>query len=163
VFVLYAQEEPKGIKTLSHSIHVSSQASGITSSIVSPLIEANSFELSLVLITFMEPDQFDEHPSDNPNVHLRKFLAKCDTIKLNGMSTSAIRQRLFPFSLRNKASDWLQNEEPNLFTTWEDLSEAFLSKYFSLEKTAKLRNNITSFIQWDRDSLYEAWERFKEL
>ena len=35
-----------------------SQASGITSSIVNPTVEANNFELSPVLITFVEQDQF---------------------------------------------------------------------------------------------------------
>jgi len=57
----------------------------------------------------------------------------------------------------------LQNEEPNSFTTWEMLSKAFLGKYFPPGKTAKLRIEITSFIQRDGESLYEAWERFKDL
>ena len=83
------------------------QASGITSSIVNPIVKANNFELSPTLISFVEREQFDGHPSENPNVHLRKFLAKCDTIKLNGVSTDAIRLQLFPFPLRDRASDWL--------------------------------------------------------
>jgi len=133
------------------------QASGITSSIVCPTIEANSFELSHALVMFVERDQFGEHPSDNPNVHFRKFLAKGDTIKLNGVSTDAIRLRLFPFSLKDRASDLLQNEEPNSFTTWEVLSQTFLSKYFPPGKTVKLRMDITSFAQQDAESLYEVW------
>ena len=100
---------------------------------------------------------------DNPNAHLRKFLMTCNTIKLNGVSVDAIQLRHFPFSLRDRASDWLQNEEPNSFTTWETLSKVFLMKYFSPGKTAKLRNDITSFAQQDGESLYEAWERFKDL
>jgi len=132
------------------------QASGITSSIVNPTVEANNVELSPALITFVERDQFGGHPLDSPNVHLHKFLAKCDTIKLNGVITDTIRPRLFPFSLRDRASDWLQNEEPNSFTTWEVLSKAFLSKYFSPGKTAKLRADITSFAQQDGESLYEV-------
>ena len=139
------------------------QASGITSSIVSPAVEANNFELNPALISFVEREQFSGHPSENPNAHLRKFLAKCDTIKINGASTDAIRLRLFPFSLRDRASDWLQNGEPNSFNTWEMLSKAFLSKYFPPGKTAKLRTEITSFFQRDGESLYEAWERFKDL
>jgi len=43
------------------------------------------------------------------------------------------------------------------------LSKAFLSKYFPPCKTAKLRTEITSFIQRDGESLYEAWERYKDL
>ena len=139
------------------------QASGITSSIVNPTVEANNFQLSLALITFVERDQFSGHPSDNPNIHLRKFLTKCNTIKLNGVTTDAIRLRLFPFSLRDRASDWLQNKEPNSFTTWEAFSKAFLNKCFPPGKTAKLRTDITSFTRQKGESRYEAWERFKDL
>jgi len=81
------------------------QASGITSSFVSPTVEANNFELSPALMSFVAREQFAGHPSENPNAHLRKFLAKCDTIKINGASSDAIRLRLFPFSLRDRASD----------------------------------------------------------
>ena len=122
------------------------QALGTISSIVSPVVEANNFEFSLVLIYFVEPEQFGGHPLKNPNAHLRKFLVKCDTIKLNGVSTEAIRLRLFPFSLRNRARDWLQNEEPNSFIAWGILSKAFLNKYFPPGKTTKLGAEITSFI-----------------
>ena len=36
-------------------------------------------------------------------------------------------------------------------------------KYFPPSKNAKLRNEITAFQQMDDESLYEAWERYKEL
>ena len=36
-------------------------------------------------------------------------------------------------------------------------------KYFPPTKNAKLRNEISSFHQLEDKSLYEAWERFKEL
>jgi len=42
-------------------------------------------------------------------------------------------------------------------------SKAFLSKYFPPGKTAKLRAEITPFIQRDGESLYEARERYKDL
>jgi len=104
----------------------------------------------------VEREQFAGHPSENPNALLRKFLTKCDTIKINGAYSDAIRLRLFPFSLRDRASDWLQNGEPNSFATWDALSKVFLSKYFPPGKTAKLRAEITSFVQRDGESLYEA-------
>ena len=55
------------------------QATGITSSIVNPTVEVNNFELSPALILFKEWEQFDGHPSENPNAHLHKFLVKCNT------------------------------------------------------------------------------------
>jgi len=64
--------------------------------------------------------------------------------------------QLFSFLLRDKASDWLQNQEPNSFTNWQMLSKAFLSKYFPPGRTVKLRTEITSFIQRDGQSLDEA-------
>ena len=70
------------------------QALGVTSSIVSPAVEANNFELRPALISFMEREQFGEHPSENSNAHLHKFLVKCDTITFNGLSINAIRLAL---------------------------------------------------------------------
>ena len=81
------------------------QASGIASSIVSLAIEAHNFKLNPALITFVERDPFGGHPLENPNAYLRKFLAKCDTITLNRVSTDAIRLRLVPFSWKDRASD----------------------------------------------------------
>ena len=50
-----------------------------------------------------------------------------------------------------------------IITTWEELAQKFLAKYFPPSKTAKLRNDITTFIQFEGESLYEAWERYKDL
>jgi len=88
----------------------------------------------------VEKDQFSGHPTENPHIHLCDFLAKCDTIKLNEVFADTIRLWLFPFSLMDRASEWLLNEQLNSFTTWEALSIAFLSKYFPPGKTAKLRS-----------------------
>jgi len=66
------------------------QSLGITSTIVNPAVEVNNFELRPALISLVERDQFGGHPSKKPNMHLCNFLAKCDTVKLNGVSTDAI-------------------------------------------------------------------------
>ena len=81
------------------------------------------------------------------NGHLANFVEICDTIKFNGVSEDAIKFRLFLFSLRNNAKVWLNSHAPNTFTTWADLSKAFLNKYFSPRRTAKLRMEISSFGQ----------------
>ncbi|XP_075500061.1 uncharacterized protein LOC142538632 [Primulina tabacum] len=43
------------------------------------------------------------------------------------------------------------------------MAKAFLLKYFPPSKTMKLRADITTFSQFEQESLYEAWERYKDL
>ncbi|XP_017970470.1 PREDICTED: uncharacterized protein LOC108660713 [Theobroma cacao] len=108
---------------------------GLHQSIMRPSINANNFEIKSAYIQMIQYSvQFSGLPTDDPNAHLINFLEIYDTFKYNGVTNDAIRLRLFPFSLRDKPV-----------------------------KTAKLRNDITSFTQFDGESLYEAWERFKKL
>ena len=48
-----------------------------------------------------------------------------------------------------------------IWTTWDDCKKAFLSKFLSYARTARLRNEISGFSQKTGESFYEAWERFK--
>jgi len=110
-----------------------------------------------------QQEQLGGPPFENPNTHISLFLEKCDNIKMNRVSNDAMRLRVFPFSLEDKEKLWLLNSNANSFTTWEALSKTFLCKYFQPGKTAKLQNDTTSFYQAKGESLYKAWERFKEL
>ncbi|GAB2278494.1 hypothetical protein Dimus_039293 [Dionaea muscipula] len=93
---------------------------------------------------------------EDPNEHNAEFLAICDTVKFHNVSEDAIRLRLFPFSLRDKAKAWLNSLQPGSVTTWEDLAAKFLKKYFSPLRTSMLRRAISNFVQEDTESLYEA-------
>jgi len=48
-------------------------------------------------------------------------------------------------------------------TTWDELIRVFLAKFFPPGKTASLRNQTTSFLQREDESLDQAWERFKDI
>ncbi|KAK5772178.1 hypothetical protein PVK06_048454 [Gossypium arboreum] len=77
---------------------------GTKSSIVRPTVAANTFELKPNTIQMIQQFvQFDGLQDEDPNAHLANFLELCDTFKINGVSDDAIRLRLFPFSLKNKA------------------------------------------------------------
>jgi len=111
----------------------------------------------------VQQSQFGGSSMEDPNLHLLIFLDVCDTKLINGASTDAIWLRLFPFSLRDKARAWLHSLPLGLISMWDELTKAFLAKFFPPSKTASLRNQITSFAQREDESLYKAWERFKDL
>ena len=43
------------------------------------------------------------------------------------------------------------------------MRRAFLTRFFPLSKTAQLRARLYQFSQKDGESLYDVWERFKEM
>ncbi|XP_062078458.1 uncharacterized protein LOC133782950 [Humulus lupulus] len=82
---------------------------------------------------------------------------------MNGVTNDAVRLRLFPFSLRDRAKSWLISMEANSITTWQELTQKNLAKFFPPSLSARYRGEINNFHQKDGESLYDAWERFKEL
>ncbi|GJU95083.1 hypothetical protein Tco_1319839 [Tanacetum coccineum] len=71
--------------------------------------------------------------------------------------------RVFPISLTGAASRWLRNEPTGSIKIWEDLKTKFLNKYCPPGRTAKKMEEINNFQQEPDETLYQAWERFKEL
>ena len=137
---------------------------GTQTCITRPNVAANNFEIKPNVIQMVQNlVQFGGLSDEDPNAHIASFIEICDTFKINGVSDDAIRLRLFPFSLRDRAKRWLQSLPPGTITTWEALAEKFLFKYFPPSKTAKLRNDISSFMQMDDESMYDTWERYKDL
>ncbi|KAJ9544480.1 hypothetical protein OSB04_024187 [Centaurea solstitialis] len=124
---------------------------------------ANNFEIKTSLINFIMIDRFSGTPMENPSKHLNSFIEKCGTLKINGLDEEAIRLKLFPFSLKDAAKEWLEGHDPDFFTSWEGLAKPFVTRFFSPGKTANLTKAITNFTQGGTEELYEAWERFKSL
>ncbi|KAH9727218.1 hypothetical protein KPL70_008578 [Citrus sinensis] len=132
--------------------------------IVRPEVNTANFELKPVMFQMLQTvGQFNGLPNEDSHLHLKLFLEVSDAFKIAGATQDALRLRLFPYSLRDRARAWLNSLPSDSITTWNELADKFLMKYFSPTKNAKLRNEITSFHQLEDESLYEAWERFKEL
>ena len=55
------------------------------------------------------------------------------------------------------------SQPEDFIRTLDDMAQKFLSKFFPPAKTARLRFEITNFYQQDGQTLYDAWERYKDL
>ncbi|GKB45292.1 hypothetical protein Tco_0896045 [Tanacetum coccineum] len=71
--------------------------------------------------------------------------------------------RAFHVSLTGPASRWLRNQPSGSITTWEILITKFLNQYCPSAHTANKMEEINNFQQEPDESLFRAWERFKEL
>ena len=81
-------------------------------------------------------------PNENLNMHLTNFIEVCDTVKYNGVIEKALRLRLFPLSLGDRAKHWLTSQPPDSITSWNDLVQKFLTKFFPPGKIAQLVQEI---------------------
>ncbi|GKA51133.1 putative reverse transcriptase domain-containing protein [Tanacetum coccineum] len=90
-----------------------------------------------------------------------KEIAVClyirNLLDLDGANKERTRMRLFQFSLRYQASNWLERLLVGSITTWEDLTTRFLAQFFLPGRTVKLRNDILMFQKHHGESLSEAW------
>ncbi|GJU69045.1 reverse transcriptase domain-containing protein [Tanacetum coccineum] len=62
-----------------------------------------------------------------------------------------------------KAKTWLNELDERTITSWNELREAFISRYFYSPKFRHLLNEIHIFHQFDNESLVDAWLRLKEM
>ncbi|XP_056856781.1 uncharacterized protein LOC130506167 [Raphanus sativus] len=127
-----------------------------------PPVENNNFEIKSGLLNTIEHNKFHGLAAEDPIDHLYKFDQYCSLSKTNGVSEDAFKLKLFPFSLGDKAHQWERSVPSDTITTWEGCKEAFLEKFFSTSRTAKIRNEISGFQQKNLESFNEAWERFKD-
>ncbi|CAA7042035.1 unnamed protein product [Microthlaspi erraticum] len=118
-----------------------------------PPVQNHNFEIKLGMINLVQNKMFHGLPSQDPIDHLDEFDRLCDLTKINGVSEDAIKLRLFPMSLADKAHQWEKSLPQGTITTWEKCKKAFLAMFFSTGRTAKLRSEISSFIQRNNELL----------
>ncbi|GJV08966.1 hypothetical protein Tco_1346622 [Tanacetum coccineum] len=67
--------------------------------------------------------------SEDPNQHLKDFLKLVDSLDLDVANRERTRLRLFQFSLRAQASNWLERLPAGSISTWEDLTNSSSHSY----------------------------------
>ena len=82
---------------------------------------------------------------------------------MNKVDRNMIKLKLFPLSLRDKTRNRFNNLMPGSIDTWVALMEVFLTIFFLPQLTSQFTAAITQFHQEDQETLYDAWDKLKEL
>nr|GEX19532.1 reverse transcriptase domain-containing protein [Tanacetum cinerariifolium] len=104
-----------------------------------------------------------QRPISN-NFHIKAdFLVISNIFQYGENQEEAVMLRTFPFSLSEEANTWLNALNEATITSWTEMREAFISRYFSLAKFKRLLNKIHGFHQLEDESLVDSWLRLKEM
>ena len=98
---------------------------------------------------------FHGKPSEDPYRHVDELSQVCEINQIHNMSADVMKMKLFPATLRYRAKDWFLKLGKE-FTTWTEMEEEFLRKYYSIGKTTSVRKAIHEFTQCLSETFHEA-------
>ncbi|XP_048443372.1 uncharacterized protein LOC125478796, partial [Pyrus x bretschneideri] len=107
--------------------------------------------------------KFHSLSMEDPNKHLKEFEVVCSSMTPVTVDGSILKMKAFPFSLMDKAKDWLYELAPGTVTSWESMKRAFLEKFFPTSRVILLRKKISGIQQNHGETFPACHERFKGL
>jgi hypothetical protein len=135
----------------------------ICTPIAPPAPGADFYEIKPALLNLVIKERFSGASTDDVVAHLNNFVELCEMQKYKDVESDIIKLKLFPFSLRVKAKDWLLSLPKNSIDSWAKCKDAFIGRYYPPAKFIALRSNIMKFSQFDNEHVAQAWERMKSM
>ncbi|KAM1818577.1 hypothetical protein ACFX11_000359 [Malus domestica] len=123
--------------------------------------KTDEFELKSSLLHHIP--KFRGMSMEDPNKHLKEFEVVCSSMTPVNVDGSILKMKAFPFSLLEKAKDWLYELAPGTITSWESMKQAFLEKFSPTSRVILLRKRISGIQQNQGESFPTYYERFKTL
>jgi hypothetical protein len=117
----------------------------ICTPITPPAPTTNFYEIKPALLNLVMKEQFSCASTDDAAAHLNNFVELCEMQKYKDVEGDIIKLKLFPFSLRGKAKDWLLTLPRNSIDSWAKCKDAFIGKYYPPAKITALRSDIMKF------------------
>ena len=93
---------------------------------------AEFYEIKPALLNLVMKEQFSSLSTDDAVAHLNNFVDLCEMQKYKDIDENLIKLKLFPFSLRGRAKEWLLSLPRNSIDSWNNV------KMLSLENTILL-------------------------
>ncbi|GJS66268.1 reverse transcriptase domain-containing protein [Tanacetum coccineum] len=116
--------------------------------IIQRLISTN-FRIKGTHMRMIRDNHFDGRIRSDPHRHVAYFLEISNLFRYGKNQEEAVILRTFPFSLSGESKTWLIELNERTITSWNEMREDFISRYFSPAKFKHLLNDIHSFHQLD--------------
>ncbi|KAL0408089.1 UNVERIFIED_CONTAM: hypothetical protein Sradi_1743300 [Sesamum radiatum] len=104
------------------------------------------FELKTGLIRLLPT--FRGLAGEDPHKHLKEFHVVCSGMRPQGVTEEQVKLRAFPFSLGEKAKDWLYSLPSGSIVSWNELKKQFLENYFPASRTITIRKEISGYVNF---------------
>ncbi|KAF7808435.1 uncharacterized protein G2W53_035178 [Senna tora] len=101
--------------------------------------------------------------NEDPYNHLKEFHVVCSSMKPDRITEDQIKLRAFPFFLEDAAKKWLFYLLASSITSWEQMMKNFLERYYPASRVNNVRRELFEIKQHTHETLFDYWERFKEL
>ncbi|GKE33950.1 hypothetical protein Tco_1453272 [Tanacetum coccineum] len=96
------------------------------------MVEKSFLEIQGTFLVKIRDNAFNGTIRENAVEHIENFLEEVRTLKIKGVSHDRFRLSIFPISLAGTASEWFKKDCIGSVTTWEDLVEKFVQKFYQL-------------------------------
>ena len=131
--------------------------------IAPPVDENTFFEIKPALLNLVMREQFSGIGNEDASSHLNNFVELCEMQKHRDIDGDIIKLKLFPFSSRGKAKEWLLSLPKNSIDSWTKCKDDFIGKNYPPAKIIAMRSDIMKFKQLDSEHVAPSWERMKSL
>ncbi|GJQ92042.1 hypothetical protein Tco_0003181 [Tanacetum coccineum] len=96
------------------------------------MIEKNFIEIEGTFLLKFHDNAFHENDGEDVFKQINSFLEEVEPLKIKGLSHDRFRLSVFPTSLSGAAKEWFTNECIGNISTWDDLVEIFVLKFYNL-------------------------------
>ncbi|GJR63292.1 reverse transcriptase domain-containing protein [Tanacetum coccineum] len=114
-------------------------------------------------LSMIKDRQFDERLWADSHKYIAEFVEICGMFRYSNTNADAIKLKLFPSSLAGEAKIWFNELSPSVITTWEEMRQAFVSRFFPPAMFDRLIGEIQGYIQHHHESLVDAWLCMKDV
>ena len=125
-----------------------------------PLNRGTHFRIDSHVMSMLPSFHGKPYEDSYRNVHEQTQVF--ETNQIHNVSADMMKMKLFPVTLKDQAKDCFLKLGDE-FTSYTEMEEELLRKYYFVGNTTSVRKAIREFTQGTSETIHEAWERLRDL